>query len=108
MIKPRPHETDEELLKPLWIATQISHRPCVVFWITMIAMIIMTILDGMVFEPDLDRTDRTLLVEDDDYSIWFDAWTLAEEASDQSLTDTQNQTFFPQTEEVCCVFYVSC
>ena len=93
------HEVEEHLLKPLWIATQISDHPCIVYWIVFVLMIILCIIDAQVFELNLTGDSRTYLVEDDKYTVNFDAWTLALEKNDYLDDDDENSTTLPQTEQ---------
>ena len=92
------HEVEEDLLKPLWIATVIATRPCLVYWVTFVVMIIMAAIDSAVFELNLEGHERTWLVEADDYSVAYDAWTLGTEASG-ATTDENSTAADPQTEQ---------
>ena len=57
------HEVDEELLRPLRIASFIAKRPCAMYWCSLITVLLMTIIDGTVFSLDIEGDDRTLFVE---------------------------------------------
>lgn len=86
----------DDLLKPLWIATAITHHPCIVIWVTLAILVGMTILDGLYFTLS-DNENRSFLVEDDPLVVQFDAWSLAKA---EVVSDDSNSQADPQTEPV--------
>ena len=90
-----PHEV-QKLLQPLWIASLITHRPCVVLGVTMLILIIMMVLDSFVFAL-ATQNDRAYLVESDYYVTNFDMMNLAIEAALSSDTDVSTE---PQSEAI--------
>ena len=89
------HEADEDLLKPLWIASQITHRPCCVYCISFWVVIVMTVIDSFLFEW-APNDNRIYLIEDDPYTEDYDAVVLALEATENDEDDEPDE---PQTVE---------
>ena len=93
---PQRSYIDEELLKPLCIATFITNHPCTLCWLIVILMFIVGYIDYLVFELS-PQESRTWFVEDSKYATEYDAWTLAEEElNNHGGDDIVTQ---PQTEE---------